>query len=208
MKMTASQPRLLHQTRRVQRIPLWILCLIPVLMVTGACASSDRRGRQAADSRSLETAAGEPYTAVLESSYQSADRLARALVEHEFPKDTPIMAASLADIDDLTTSSTFGRIVSEQIASRLAQHGFRVIEIKLRQASVYIKKGEGEFMLSRELKDLGGSREIRAALVGTYAVSGQFVFVSARIVRTEDSTVLAGCDYEIPNDDVTRSMIP
>lgn len=207
MKMTASQPRIFHRTQRVQRVPLWVLCLIPVLMVTGACASTDRRNRQAGDAGSLEMA-GEPYTAVLESSYQSADRLARALVEQEFPKDTPIMAASFADIDDLTTSSTFGRIVSEQIASRLAQHGFRVIEIKLRRASVYIKEGEGEFMLSRELKDLGGSREIRAALVGTYAVSGQFVFVSARIVRTEDSTVLAGCDYEIPNDDVTRSMIP
>ena len=117
------------------------------------------------------------------------------------------IARRFVNIDNLTTSSTFGRIISEQVASRLAQHGFRIIEIKLRQESVFIKKGQGEFMLSRELKDLGTSQEIRAVLVGTYAISKYFIFVSARIVRTEDSSVLAGCDYEVPNDAITKSIL-
>ena len=62
-------------------------------------------------------------------------------------------------------------------------------------------------MLSRELKDLGDSREIRAVLVGTYAVSEYFIFVSARIVRVEDSSVLTGYDYEVPNDAVSKSIL-
>lgn len=196
-------------TWNLLRLFLWALGLIAIVMVV-ACTPPyhrDGHGREANVSTSLDTVAGEPYTAVLESSYLAADRLARALLNQQFSRKTPIMAASFVNIDDLTTSSTFGRIASEQVASRLAQHGFRIIEIKLRQESVFIKKGEGEFMLSRELKDLGSSREIRAALVGTYAVSEHFIFVSARIVGTEDSSVLAGCDYEIPNDDITRSII-
>lgn len=194
---------------RALRLFLWALGLITAVMV-GACTPSyhrDGHTKEATNSTSLDTGASEPYTAVLESSYLAADRLARALFSRQFSRKTPIMAASFVNIDNLTISSTFGRIVSEQVASRLAQHGFRIIEIKLRQESVFIKKGEGEFMLSRELKDLGSSREIRAALVGTYAISEHFIFVSARIVRTEDSSVLAGCDYEIPNDDITRSII-
>jgi TolB-like protein len=195
--------------RKASRLSLWTLGLITLLMIA-ACTPplhQEGHGRQAVVSSPLETIPSESYTAVLESSYLAADRLARALLKRQFSPDTPIMAASFVNIDNLTTSSTFGRIVSEQVASRLAQHGFRIIEIKLRQESVFIKKGQGEFMLSRELKDLGSSREIRAALVGTYAISEHFIFVSARIVRTEDSSVLAGCDYEIPNDDITRSII-
>ncbi|MCF8143200.1 MAG: hypothetical protein K9N21_04695 [Deltaproteobacteria bacterium] len=189
--------------------PLLVLGLIPVLF--GACAPSyhhdGQTAKNAAVSGPIDTVPVEPYTTVLESSYLAADRLAGALFNRQFSLDTPIMAASFVDIDSLTTSSTFGRIVSEQVASRLAQHGLRIIEIKLRQESVFIKKGQGEFILSRELKDLGSSREIRAALVGTYAVSDHFIFVSARIVRTQDSSVLAGCDYEVPNDDITRSIL-
>jgi len=147
------------------------------------------------------------YSAVLESSYLAADKLAHALRSRHFPPDTPIMAASFANIDNLTSSSTFGRIVSEQVANRLAQHGFKIVEMKLRHESVFMKKGEGEFMLSRELKDLSSSHEIQAALVGTYAISEYFVFVSARIVQTSESSVLAGCDYEVPNDAVTQSLL-
>jgi len=195
---------------RASRPALWAFGLLTILMFSACTApyhQDKHAAKKAAVSSSLDTVPSESYTAVLESSYLAADRLARALFNRQFPPDTPIMAASFVNIDNLTTSSTFGRIVSEQVASRLAQHGLRIIEIKLRQESVFIKEGQGEFILSRELKDLSSSREIRAALVGTYAVSKHFIFVSARIVRTEDSSVLAGCDYEVPNDDITRSIL-
>ena len=121
--------------------------------------------------------------------------------------DESILAASFVNIDDLTKSSTLGRIVSEQIASRLAQHGFKIIEVKLRQESVFIKEGKGEFLLSREVRSLGETRGAHAVLVGTYAVSKDFIFVSARVVRTEDNSVVMGYDYELPNDSTTKSML-
>lgn len=192
----------------VRRV-LWAFGLITIVTAAGCSHPYHRDGhsKQGAPSSTFGTVQTEPYSAVLESSYLAADSLARALQHRQFSLDTPIMVASFVNIDNLTRSSTFGRIISEQVASRLAQHGFRIIEIKLRQESVFIRKGEGEFMLSRELKDLGSSREIRAALVGTYAISEYFIFVSARIVRTQDSSILAGCDYEVPNDAITRSIL-
>jgi len=149
----------------------------------------------------------QPYSNLLESSYAAADSLGKWLRLRGFPSDESILAASFADIDDLTKSSTLGRIVSEQIASRLSQHGFRIVEVKLRQESVFIKEGEGEFLLSREVLSLGETRGAHAVLVGTYAVSKNFIFISVRVVRTEDNSVVTGYDYELPNDSTTRSML-
>ncbi|MFO7985615.1 MAG: FlgO family outer membrane protein [Desulfatiglandaceae bacterium] len=183
--------------------------LLPALALT-ACSpavSQHRATEQTAQAESINTYENTPYSAVLESSYTAADRLAGVLLNKHFSMQTPILAASFVNIDNLSESSTFGRIISTQLSTRLTQHGFNIIEIKLRQESVFIKEGKGEFMLSRELKDLSDSREIRAVLVGTYAVSEYFIFVSARIVRTKDSSVLAGYDYEVPNDTVTKSIL-
>jgi len=181
--------------------------LLILLILLGACAPSYQQTKYPKKPFVSHLFDTEPYSSVLESSYLAADRLASALLHRHFSLNTPILAASFVSVDNLTESSTFGRIISEQISSRLAQHGFRIIEVKLRQGSVFIKKGEGEFMLSRELKDLGDSREIRAVLVGTYAVSEYFIFVSARIVLVEDSSVLTGYDYEVPNDAISRSIL-
>ena len=149
----------------------------------------------------------QPYSNLLESSYAAADSLGRGLRFRGLSLDESILAASFVNIDDLTKSSTLGRIVSEQIASRLAQHGFKIIEVKLRQESVFIKEGKGEFLLSREVRSLGETRGAHAVLVGTYAVSKDFIFVSARVVRTEDNSVVTGYDYELPNDATTKSML-
>jgi len=149
----------------------------------------------------------QPYSNLLESSYAAADSLGRGLRFRGVSLDKPILAASFVNIDDLTKSSTLGRIISEQIASRLAQHGFKIIEVKLRQESVFIKEGKGEFLLSREVLNLGLTRGAHAVLVGTYAVSTNFIFVSARVVRTEDGSVVTGYDYELPNDVTTKSML-
>lgn len=148
-----------------------------------------------------------PYSTILESSYAAADKLADILRQREISMDKPILSASFVNIDNLTESSTLGRIISEQISSRLAQHGFKIIEIKLRQESLFIKEGKGEFLLSRELRDISAGHDVYAVLVGTYAVSEYFVFVSARIALTKDSSVIVSSDYELPNDIITKSLL-
>ena len=147
------------------------------------------------------------YSSILESSYSAADNLSKGLRFRGFSPDMPVLAASFVNIDNLEQSSTLGRTISEQIASRLAQQGFKIIETKLRQGSIFIQKGKGEFLLSRDLLNLSINQGAQGVLVGTYAVSKHFIFISARIVRTEDSSVITGYDYELPQDKTTRSML-
>lgn len=149
----------------------------------------------------------EPYSNILESSYAVADILAKGLYQRGVNVENPMLAASFVNIDNLKESCTFGRIVSEQISSRLAQHGYKILEMKLRQESVFIQEGEGEFLLSRELKNISSTHRSDEVLVGTYAVAEDSLFISARIVRTRDNTVLTGYDYQLLLNYVTESLL-
>ena len=60
---------------------------------------------------------------------RGAARLLLNSMHQGLPADEPILVSSFVNIDDLTQSSTFGRIVAEQIASNVAQHGFKVVEM-------------------------------------------------------------------------------
>lgn len=144
---------------------------------------------------------------ILTSSMTVADRLAADLAIRRVSPSQPILAASFVNIDNLEKSSTLGRVVSEQIATRLAQHGYRIVEVKLRQSSIFVKKDEGEFMLSREVKEISTDNEAYAVLVGTYAVTDYSVFLSARLVRAGDSVVLTGQEYELDRNIVTDAML-
>lgn len=144
---------------------------------------------------------------ILTSSMTVADRLAAELALRQISPSQPILAASFVDIDQLEKSSTLGRVVSEQIATRLAQHGYRVVEIKLRQSSIFVKKDEGEFLLSREVREISTTNDVYAVLVGTYAVTDYSVFLSARLVRAGDSVVLTGQEYELDRNIVTDAML-
>jgi TolB-like protein len=112
----------------------------------------------------------------------------------------PILVATVVDIDQLDRSSTLGRLVSEHVASRLTQKGYTVTELKMREP-VYMRTPEGELMLSREVREISARHGAQAVAVGTYArdTSGTYglVFVSLKLVRTTDNTILGASDYAL-----------
>ena len=131
------------------------------------------------------------------ASYYIADTLEDNL-RHAISPNQPILVASFVNVNRLDQASTFGHIISEQIGSRFAQKGYKIIEMKLRQNSVFIKEGKGEFLLSRDCLDLSKEYDSSAVIVGTYGEGYKTLYVSARIVRVSDSEVIASADYGIP----------
>ncbi len=138
-------------------------------------------------------------------SYEAADRL-MAQAGPSIDRSRTIVAASFANIDNLDDSSSFGRIVSQQLASRFTQKGYRVTEMLLRN-NIYIKEREGEFLLSRALKNISAQHNVQAVIVGTYAIAANNVYVVAKIVRATDSTVLSSHDYMLPIGPDMRRLI-
>ncbi len=150
------------------------------ILSTAGCVTNQEESERAGLKKLPPLSTLQPYSSILESSYHAAENLGKELYHRDFGTDSP---------------------------SRLAQQGFRIIETKLRQGSIFVQKGKGEFLLSRDLLNLSSNQGAQAVLVGTYAVSEQFIFRSSRIVRTEDSSVIAGYDYGLPQDKTTRSML-
>lgn len=118
----------------------------------------------------------------------------------------PMIAATFVDIDNLRTSSTFGRISSELFASALSQAGIRMREVKMRD-SLFIEQRLGELMLSREIARLRDSYDANSILLGTYAQADETLYLNVRIVRTRDAAVLATSELSLPLDNNLRSML-
>lgn len=142
---------------------------------------------------------------IVATSHAAADGLIEKLLATLEP-GRPIIATSFASIDQLETSSSLGRIIGEQVASRFTNRGFKVVEMKLRD-SVFIKEGAGEFMLSRELRNISKEHDAQAILVGTYAVGKDHLYVTARVVRANDSVILSSHDYRLPIGPDTKAML-
>lgn len=120
--------------------------------------------------------------------------------------NTPILVATIVNVNDLRRSAPLGRTLSEQYASQIVSRGFNVKELKLR-GDVFVQEGTGELLLSREIKDIAKSHSATIVLVGTYSVAANLTYVNLKFVRTEDGRIIRAHDYVLPNDrNVTRLL--
>jgi TolB-like protein len=121
-------------------------------------------------------------------------------------KQQRIVVTSFADVDDLTVSSRFGRMVAQQFAAELSDDGYKVVEILLGD-TITIDKSQGEFLLSRDVSKLGEMHDAEAVVVGTYAVGIENVYVTAKIVSADDAVVIAARSFELNMGPDTRRML-
>jgi TolB-like protein len=138
-------------------------------------------------------------------SYRATEQLA-GTARPALDAGSRVLIASLADIDDLDRSSTFGRMVGEQVSSRMAQLGYAVQEIRLRN-SLMIKDGTGELILSRDLNRIGRESNAQAIVAGTYAVGGQWIYVTLRLIGAGSGQVLSSVDFVVPVDRDTSRLV-
>ncbi len=130
------------------------------------------------------------------ANYKAAEHLLKKLPKN-MRKQGPFLVTSFVNIDNLSESSTLGRMISEQISSRFKQLGCTITEMKLR-TNTFTKEDSGEFLLSRELSEISTKHNAQAVVVGTYSIATDRVYLTTRIINVVDSTILASYDYNIP----------
>ena len=133
---------------------------------------------------------------LIAASYRATDALIAVGKPHLDP-DKPIIVATIVDIDDLERSSTLGRHVSETVSARFTQQQYQMIEMKF-QNSVYMKRDEGELMLTRQVREIASAHRAQAVVVGTYSRANTSVLVNLKVVRPETNIVIAAYDYTLP----------
>lgn len=126
---------------------------------------------------------------------------------HTLDKTLPILSTSFVNSDRLDVSSTFGRLLGDQIASRFSQLGYKMIEPKLRKDALVMNKTNGEQALTRDLEEVYDSYDIQAMLVGTYYCSHELVFVSAKLVSVLDRSILSSYDFTVRLDRVLKQLL-
>ena len=165
-------------------------------------------------------ASSEPtYEQAQNSAFNAANYAAVAELMRRFPVapaasgnnydgggNAPFILATLVNIDQLEQSSTLGRLISEQVASRMSQLGHSVLELKVRNG-VYMKRNEGELLLTREIKEVASTHNAQAVVVGTYAESSTMVYVNLKVVHPATNVILAAHDYALPMDRQISSLI-
>lgn len=142
---------------------------------------------------------------LIDANYKAVDLLvsrARPLLSTE----VPVIVATVVNINSLESTSTLGRVISEHVLGRLSQSGYGVVELKIRD-QVYLKRHEGEFVLTREVRDLARSHNVQAMVVGTYAEAVDRVFVSIKVIEVDGSRIIGAVDYTLEKDSVVRSLL-
>jgi TolB-like protein len=141
----------------------------------------------------------------IESNYKAADALMHQL-SGKLAADKPLIMATIVNIDALEQTTTLGRLVSEQLSTRLAQGGLSMVEMKLRN-SVYLKRNQGELMLTREIGEVAQAHNAQAIVVGSYAETSDMVFINIKVIQPNTNFVLAGQDYVLAKEAIVRSML-
>ena len=142
--------------------------------------------------------------------YRAADRMMNQ--SGKVGKNTPVLVGTINDVDYLETSTTMGRVIQEQVITRLTQRGYNVSELKLRN-SLNIKQGlldpieGGEFMLSRDIESLRSEHRAGAVITGTYAVAGEEVMVNMKLIDVATGKVQGATDFSITLDRNTRRLV-
>ena len=120
--------------------------------------------------------------------------------------ETPLLVATVVNVNDLRKTAPLGRTLSEQYASHLANQGLLVKELKLR-GDIYVREETGELMLSRELKDIAKVHSAGLVVVGTYSAAVNATFVSLKLVKTDTGQIIKGHEYALPNNaDVNKLL--
>ncbi len=143
--------------------------------------------------------------AFVAANYRAADALALQL-RGKLGDEKSLIMATIVNIDALEQTSMLGRLVSEQLSTRLAQGGMKMLEMKLRN-SVYLKRGQGELMLTREIGEVASAHNAQAVVVGSYAETRDAVFINVKVIQPSTNLVLAGHDYVLAKEGTVRSML-
>ena len=108
----------------------------------------------------------------------------------------PIVVTTFVDLNNLSKSSIFGRVLAEQLLNELHQAGFTVAELR-KGKDIFIREELGELILSRNAREVLSKSKARAILAGTYVVTEKAIIINARLIDVNSPLILSSCSYSL-----------
>jgi len=117
-----------------------------------------------------------------------------------------LAVSTFVDLDNLYTTSTFGRLLAEQVMSELIMKGYNVVEVRQSNA-LQVLFDQGEFGLSREVSRIRSHQDISGLVVGTYSVSPDRVYVNVRVVDPATAMIVSTGSVEMAKTSEIAKML-
>ena len=166
-----------------------VITVLAVALALVGCGSADPINRELGDPR--QAAKG------MELNWLVA-RMTDQLMERKSLSTLtdPIAVASFVDLDTLQDTNWMGQQIEESFIYELNRRGEVVVDFKL-TGSIKVTP-QGDFVLSRNYKELSPRLPISRILVGTFSRNSKGVLVNARIIDMRTKMVETTAQSLIP----------
>jgi hypothetical protein len=177
------------------------------LFASAGCTNS--RNVVVLDGYTQETCVDADY---IETSYKAMKYMlgnvrGQIMGDDAFDQSRPVIWASTVDLNNYGKTSNFGRLMGESLAIAMQNHRKnKMIQMTLRQGSVPITP-EGEFLLTRDVKDLATKFNAGAALVSSYSVAIDRVYVQCALINVDQNAVVGAVQFDMPLGPRTEALL-
>lgn len=112
--------------------------------------------------------------------------------------DNTFIVTSFSNLENLSETTPFGRLVAENVIHELQVRNWKVFEMRLTK-DITINEA-GEFSLSRDVKKIKEMYKIGGIVTGTYTLAGKHVIVNARVIDINTGLVSSSAQIHMPRD--------
>lgn len=157
--------------------------LTSVLLMLGACSAIDD-----SDSKTLASGNHLPSTsAVIHLTQQLANELVRQ--NDQLTAKQPLLVATPVLIETLTVTNSLGLQIQQGLIAALHDHQFNLIDLNVGDNVRVTDKGD--FVLTRDWRQLPSDLPVEHVLVTTMSPSVDAVLINSRIVNVANNRVVS-----------------
>jgi hypothetical protein len=140
---------------------------------------------------------------LLEICYGAIDEL---LDQHPDSDSIDRLVAAVADVNNVNSDTMFGREIGGIVSSRFTQSSIDVIHPTEKDGQMLVESA-GQFIRSEDVQNIEKGYNTKTALVSTYAVAGNTVHVSVKLVSTVTNVTLAATDFVLYQNELVKDML-
>jgi len=116
----------------------------------------------------------------------------------------PVVVTTFVNLDNMKETSGLGRLIAENIIHELQVRGWKVFDIRL--AKDIVIKPQGEFSITRDIRNLRNYYNVNAVITGTYAITSNVVIVNARVIDVKTGIVISSGQVAFPIEEVSSLL--
>jgi len=119
--------------------------------------------------------------------------------------DSTFIVTSFSNLNNLAETTSFGRLVAENVIHELQVRNWKVFEVRLTRDVVINETGE--FSLSRDIKKIKELYKVGGIVTGTYSIAGNHVIVNAKVIDISSGLVTSSAQIHLSRNSFVDDLL-